>query len=198
MQKLLLILPFIFLHCIVQAYDSNLSLGQSQGEIPVENVFKEKEHLVNPYLSIGLGTDRLFVLPSFGIKIGKFNLSALGYPSEASYYKQRTLSMYAGMDLVKLPNRGKFRKYITFGASLIYDLYDGEHLWNEQIYGGPLFGYSFYKIDGVLSFHVRYGIGLYYDQGVFRGSQESSEFEEIIYLPNFGLSLQLHVFEFVK
>lgn len=149
----------------------------------------------NPYLSVGLGTDRLLAMPEVGLKISRLRAQAGYYTNFGS---QESMNLVGEINVLKLKSRSGLTPYVSVGV--IHTTRRSEVFYHTvyQDSKGGLIGMNFTK-EGTRS---NFGLRLGYQKSEFE--KHNRDFDQVdigteIYYGEgiiIGLSYNLYLFSF--
>ncbi|MBI1306754.1 MAG: hypothetical protein GC181_09085 [Bacteroidetes bacterium] len=173
----------------------NLFAFKEKNDIHInpDAVEREIKNWFNPYLSFGVGFDRILVMPAWGVKIGPLNAQMSGFATDAS----GVYLINAMFDLFKLKENQKYCHHFTAGFNYI-NSFGGDGLSHtDKIYQGAMIGRKSYRIGSFWDFEVKTGICQYVktDGGIDLDTNESYEFQTKSYLPMIAAGFTFHLFK---
>ncbi len=152
------------------------TIKQTSGE-SIRNVLST---YFNPFISLGVGADRLFILPSIGLKVGPIR-------GKWGYNLAYAIAYDINVDLIKIGKSPKYQGYLGLGYNAISD------------YGMEFDGFTVnvtrYRKNGMHSMAFKLGIAQYYSF-THPGPGQLPSPGTSGYTFNGGISFNFHTFRF--
>ena len=149
LQKVIVVLLLVY----ISVWTSNAQAPVNEGALQTTSKSMLSEYF-NPYLSVGLGTDRLLLMPEIGLKIWRFR-GQVGVYSD--FKESEPLNVEGEVNVLKLKTQGNLTPYLSVGYMLQTRSFDVFlRSVHEDTYGG-LIGMNFTKNGTRSNFGFRLG-----------------------------------------
>ncbi|PCJ66875.1 MAG: hypothetical protein COA58_05335 [Bacteroidetes bacterium] len=185
-----------------------LAIDQKFPKVHLRRFSEPFKKYFNPYLSLGVGRDRLSLYPNFGLKMGSVFLEAgfanafdgdMDWHLGAGYYLPNLnivgVTLKPSIMIERKEKYDLFSNYVQLGEPPYY-----YYVYKKKGYAetAAFYGLSWRKKDSPVSIRLNSGLGLYTE---FRSQRDErndewSENKKTKLRPAFGISLVMNMFEY--